>query len=628
MHEAFKINKRLLPLKLTIFFYSGSMYSILPYLTIHMKDIGINDVDVALIYTILPFTVFLALPFVGFLADKLGNFTRVLLVNVVGCAIFHTLLLAVPHTPLANTPPPATARLDGGNLTLSWGQCAGSQDFNSSCPDMFPEEHLPNLMNLNLLNCSLTCSLSNHTQILTKAPVEQHICSLLADTNCKANLVRKLVRISDILPLKMEKSPVDIGVDTGSQGGTCGQVKGSLGIKPDPCIMSNLPINHIQVELPQDCSLQCQAETNIIGSCLSPATSQRLLNNSLYFLFRSLATICLASCYILLDAQTIQMTIVEENNGNSGAYGRQIMYNALAQAIVSPLIGLIMDKLTELTGYTNYLAPFLISDLLLLITLVCILLINMDLGLPKGSDVSWKEDMKAILSNWSVVMFLLSMFVCGSMYGFVETFLFIYLKEDLNAPIFLLGLTITTGALISCPFLYIADYLVDKAGKVNVIVWALLMYGVRYVGYSYITCAWFAFPFEALEIFTLYILRVAAANYIKVYAPPGTLATLTGISKGAHFGFGKGLGALLGGVLKGFVGSTALAFRIFGVASFGFGALYGIYHFCYGRHEEARNLNKINKVHPEKNKNGDEKVNNGGLKDNSNNGNDIKLNKM
>ena len=73
------------------------------------------------------------------------------------------------------------------------------------------------------------------------------------------------------------------------------------------------------------------------------------------------------------------------------------------------------------------------------------------------------------------------MFVCGSMFGFVETFLFVYLKEDLNAPIYLLGLTITTGALVSIPFLYYSDMIVDKFGVVNVFILALVMYGVRYV---------------------------------------------------------------------------------------------------------------------------------------------------
>jgi len=46
-----------------------------------------------------------------------------------------------------------------------------------------------------------------------------------------------------------------------------------------------------------------------------------------------------------------------------------------------------------------------------------------------------------------------------------------------------------------------------------------------------------------------------------MHAPPGTLATLTGLSGGAHYGFGKGVGGLVGGVLKETFGSTAIAFR-------------------------------------------------------------------
>ena len=39
---------------------------------------------------------------------------------------------------------------------------------------------------------------------------------------------------------------------------------------------------------------------------------------------------------MLLHAQTIQMCKVEEENGNAGALGRQYVYEALAQAIISP----------------------------------------------------------------------------------------------------------------------------------------------------------------------------------------------------------------------------------------------------------------------------------------------------
>ena len=62
-------------------------------------------------------------------------------------------------------------------------------------------------------------------------------------------------------------------------------------------------------------------------------------------------------------------------------------------------------------------------------------------------------------------------------------------------------------------------------------------------------------------MFTLFLLRVAIAQYIKVNAPEGTLATLNGMAGGAHFGFGKGVGGLLGGILKDQLGSMAMAFR-------------------------------------------------------------------
>lgn len=102
------------------------------------------------------------------------------------------------------------------------------------------------------------------------------------------------------------------------------------------------------------------------------------------------------------------------------------------------------------------------------------------------------------------------------------------------------------------------------------------MYGVRYLGYSYTNCAWYAFPFEALEVFTFALLQVASAKFVKDNAPAGCLATLTGITGGAHFGFGKGVGGLVGGVIIEVTKSTKMAFYYFGLVSFGCGGLYGI----------------------------------------------------
>merc|ERR1719384_814979 len=119
----FQPNMNLLPLKCTLFFFNGASFAIMPYLTIHMKDIGINDVDIALMYAILPFCVFIAPPVVGFFADKLGNYIRVLLMSIVGCAFFHSLLLAVPTNPRHVDYPETTMTMAKENVNLKWEQC-------------------------------------------------------------------------------------------------------------------------------------------------------------------------------------------------------------------------------------------------------------------------------------------------------------------------------------------------------------------------------------------------------------------------------------------------------------------------------------------------------------------------
>ena len=93
---------------------------------------------------------------------------------------------------------------------------------------------------------------------------------------------------------------------------------------------------------------------------------------------------------------------------------------------------------------------------------------------------------------------------------------------------------------MSMPFLYISDYLVARIGQTNIFIIALLTYSVRYIGYSYITSPWQVFPFEAMEIFTLNLFKIAQLEKTREKAPTGLLATLNGLSGCMHYGLGKG----------------------------------------------------------------------------------------
>jgi len=95
---------------------------------------------------------------------------------------------------------------------------------------------------------------------------------------------------------------------------------------------------------------------------------------------------CLACNFVLLHAQTIQMCKVEEEKGNTGALGRQYVYEALAQAIISPSVGKLMDYISKQTdGQPNYYVPFFGQNLFLLICIITVFCIKMDLDLPKSS---------------------------------------------------------------------------------------------------------------------------------------------------------------------------------------------------------------------------------------------------
>jgi len=562
--EFFNPNMNLLPLKFTLFFFNGASFAIMPYLTIHMKDIGINDVDIALMYAILPFCVFIAPPIVGFFADKLGNYIRVLLMSIVGCAIFHTLLLAVPTNLSHVDYPQTTLTMKHTDVKLQWAQCGDNPNTKIRNPEEKEKDPLPIFFEMN--NCTLDCPKLNNLMVAQAylgiaVTYESMICGQIGVKHCKVWPGQR----------KVEFVRVNTNVSGNDESG---KASISFFTDSDPCITNDINDETI-LGIRPDCDLSCEVRTNLVERCGDSNSGNRLITNGVYFIFRMMATMSLASCFILLDAQTIQMCAVEEKHGKVGAYGRQILYKTLAQAIISPLVGALMDYITAQQGQPNYVASFIIADIMLAISFVCALKIDMDLELPENKDAM--GGLKSILTNFEILLFLVMMFVCGTMYGFVETFLFVFLKEDLHAPMYLLGLTITTGAVVSLPFLYYSDSIVKKLGVYNSLVWTLLMYGVRYLGYSYTNCAWYAFPFEALEVFTFALLQVATAKFVKDNAPPGALATLTGITGGAHFGFGKGVGGLVGGVIIEVTKSTKMAFYYFGLFSFGCGGFYGIF---------------------------------------------------
>lgn len=85
-----------MPLKLIFFVHASTLYVLYPYLTIHMRELGINVEETAIMSSITPLVAIVMPPLAGMLADRIGNFRILLSVFSAFGGLAALLLLLVP----------------------------------------------------------------------------------------------------------------------------------------------------------------------------------------------------------------------------------------------------------------------------------------------------------------------------------------------------------------------------------------------------------------------------------------------------------------------------------------------------------------------------------------------------
>ena len=227
---------------------------------------------------------------------------------------------------------------------------------------------------------------------------------------------------------------------------------------------------------------------------------------------------------------------------------------------------------------TNFSAVFYVYLALKLIAAFLILFIRLDFK-PPGEKVM--SNVKEILKNLEVVIFLLMMMFAGSFWGFIEGFLFWFLDDaPLNASKLQMGWTVTIGMVTSLPFLVFSGPITDLVGHINVIILGMVAYTVRMLGYSYLKEPSHVYPYEALEGFTMALMMTSAVTYVAKISTATTIASVMGLMGSLFFGIGKGSGSLFGGLLMGQIG-TRWTFRVLaiiaGVCAVGYTGFQVIY---------------------------------------------------
>ncbi|KAJ8950283.1 hypothetical protein NQ318_021138 [Aromia moschata] len=197
----------------------------------------------------------------------------------------------------------------------------------------------------------------------------------------------------------------------------------------------------------------------------------------IYFVLRFVGSITMSAAVTIMDP--IALAMIEKYGGD---FGKERLFSSLGMALFSPMTGALIDWSSRRLGYTDYSAAFYAFDVLLVVSALAVFL--MPLGTKLPSDNIFR-DLLNIFKMPHLVVFILFLFILGNLWGFIESFLFFYLR-DLGAPNYLLGITVTVGTLSSLPFLYGAENITRKIGHINIIIVAFFAHAARLVGYSVI----------------------------------------------------------------------------------------------------------------------------------------------
>ncbi|XP_055295609.1 uncharacterized protein LOC129565133 isoform X3 [Sitodiplosis mosellana] len=637
------INANLIMLKITLFVMYGATSSLLPYLTIHMQSIGLTIEEIAIIYLALPFTTFLSPPLTGFLVDKFGKYKPVVIMSLLLNAVFHHSLMMIPQQEIPGVIPKAYVMKhpNTGSVEVWWSPCPSRECPDNEELDIVVDQCLDHCLlleqnpkieiiapptkapmrppvtedngdiddlNFHLskrkpkdakhhsstpLTTSPTTELPTTTKKTTEATMSQNETSeeeggwVLADADDAAHFLLDMHPYLgdpiEQLGMEIEQDDNDTVTDFKQRFGEkllwdsgvnvteledvdlrCG----GLVLLTNMSGQSNFRLN----ELAADCMVQ-ECEFRHGGPEICPPDYIESDDSVfwIYFFLRFLATTMLSAGVTIMDP--IALTMIEKYGGD---FGRERLFSSFGMAIFSPITGLLIDQTSRGLGYTDYSAAFYTYDILLIISTITVTLMPIGDKLPADNVF---RDLFNLLKLPHIMAFICFLFFLGNFWGFIESFLFLYLKE-LGAPNYLLGITITVGTVSSIPFLYSAEKITRVFGHVNLIIIAFFSHAVRLVGYSFIEDAWWCFPFEAMESLSCHLMWVAAATYCAVLAPKGLLATLIGVLGMAHFSLGRGSGSFFGGFLIGNVG-TREAFRYMGLMAVFGGFLYYGLHLVY-----------------------------------------------
>lgn len=362
------------------------MTALYPFMTIHMKSIGLTLTEIGLIYALLPFVSCIGPPVGGAIADRIGNYRIVFVGIVVYTVITHMLLwFAVPSA--------APRRIyTDYNLTSIpiFFPCVGFGN-TSVAEIVLPLDQTcaaNSVPKISFDECSSDCFAATKPEICTHGLQNQTNCDYYGDFDHRY-LSGGSIHFSANSSLTLRNFTAHTGEGVSSIGCRLNSSRNS------------------------ECAVSCRAHGVLRLTCAKTVPSEnRVRTIVLYALFRFLAGIGMSTFSPMLDAIAYQMS--KEHHGDLGF---QRMFTLLGMCIAPPLSGFLVGMASKSSGYEDFSPAFYIFGGCLTIGGCIAYFMALSLKMPAEHIMKY---IGQIIRSPKVSVFVFMMFLTGMMWGFLE----------------------------------------------------------------------------------------------------------------------------------------------------------------------------------------------------------------
>ncbi|XP_066958533.1 major facilitator superfamily domain-containing protein 6 isoform X2 [Macrobrachium rosenbergii] len=581
------VNQELLIAKTFYFFFFSAFGSLFPLMAVYFKQMGMNPSQTGILIGIRPFVEFIAAPFWGSIADRFQK-GKMMLLCAVGAWIVFTLSLGFVQ-------PPATACVlfNGTHHILTTPYTSSSKKKRSYDPSSYflnvEDEGEPEILPTPLAEQQPT--------VITLAPFFYHKRSVEPRDDFERLLNDGQVPLMSTRPLWRSKRDTPLPKDH------------VIGKSPH---VVHYTVNFKDFKGAEE-------------DWLSPPFSSIVYRSSdVHKVFFLLLLLVLLGEFFSSPAITLADSAVLTYLGEEADhYGRQRMFGSLGWGLAMFFVGIALDHSTAFPGHPcgphekerNYTICFAVFSVLMGCALITASQFKFDYTepavrdddavkepvdngprpwnepkIPMQEQKSQRQKLDEAIGNiktkifaqtmkempeWFVVLREFKNLRCGAFLavawwmgvgiGLIFAFLFWHLQDIGGTPT-VFGIASIMNHISEIFAYFFSFRLIAQIGHVKVLCVGLAGNVVRFLYISWINNPWWVLPFEFIQGITHAAVWAACCSYIAHNTPQHLRSSSQGVLQGIHHGFGRGCGAVFGGMFVNYFG-TSVVFRIYGIMS-------------------------------------------------------------